>query len=309
MAQTLALTKKIKDVSQKWFACGLVGFLLYQVPAQAGEQLATEATAAGSGSALTGSVQTIGLSPSAKHLAESLHILADMEQLRTTPPESLGLASQVALSRLESRTNRRLLAAYFELNDALSKISDEMIAIGERQQELQLKRSGHGQLVGAVTSMGTRAAGLAGGVASPAAMSGVVAGMVMSGVSSVASMKKSPTPKSSSTEITPSMVAPLFQYAATKPERYATFIMSYLTQHPNGGKESKRDLLLQSWKSSATKDQKPFSTEEWMTILGLKCPTVQLSSAELAKRERMLSDLRAALIPINGDLRELSESF
>jgi len=304
------VTKKISHANRKWLAAGLISFLLYQAPALSEEQLATESTAASSGSALTGSVQTIGLSPSAKHVAESLHILGDMEQLRTTPPESLGLASQVALSRMESRTNRRILAAYFELNDVLSKISDEMISLTERQQALQAKRGGHGQLVGAVASMGTRAAGLAGGVASPAAMSGVVAGMVVSGVSSMAAMKKSPAPKSTtSTEITPSMVAPLFPYAGTRPERFATFILAYLNFHPNGGKESKRELLIQGWKSTATKDQKPYSTEEWITVLGLKCPTVQLSSAELAKRESMLSDLRAALVPINSDLRELSESF
>jgi hypothetical protein len=275
------------------------------------EQLATETPATGTGSALTGSVHAVGLSSSAKQLADSLHITGDIEQLRGVPPESVGLASQVALSRMESRTNRRILAAYFELNDVLSKISDEMIAVADRQQALQLKKGGHGQLAGAVASMGTRAAGLAGGVASPMAMSGVVAGMVVSGVSSVSaySLKKNPAPKPSSTEISPSMVAPLFPYAGTKPERYATFILSYLNMRPDGGKDSKRDLLVQSWKATSGKDPKATSTEEWMNVLGLKSPMVHLSSAELSKRESMLSDLRAALVAINSDLRELSEAF
>jgi len=275
------------------------------------DEVAAEVSAISTSPPLTGSVEATGLSPNARQLAQSLHIATDIEQLHGLVPESVGLAGQVALSRMESRTTRRILAAYLELNDALAKISDEMLAISEHQTALQMKKGVHGQLASTVASVGSRAAGLAGGMSSPMAMSGVVAGMVMTGVASVSAYgaKRAGPAKPANTEISPSMVAPLFAYGGSRPERYATFILAYLSAQPEGSKESKRDALLQSWKATPGKDQKPLSKEEWSKILGLNASLDSLSSVQLAKRESMLAELRDALTPININLRELSEAF
>jgi hypothetical protein len=284
---------------------------LISAPISHAQQL-TEATVKNSVTPLIGSVHTDDLSPSAKQLAECLRIQSDLENLRTVPGEGLGLAGQIAQARMESRINKKLLAAYFELNDATDKISEEISTLHNARQLLQSKHGKYGQIATSVASIGSRAAGLAGGMSSPTAMSGAVVGMIAGGVSSANALrvKKTESVKlTTSDAAAPSMLAPLFPFSGTQPKRYAPYILLYLNSATDGNKETRREELIDKWEISSSKDTKAPSTEEWLRLLSLKVPLQTLTLAELSKREQMLGDLLSVLGHIQGDLRTLSESF
>jgi len=278
----------------------------------ANAQQLTEATTKNSVTPLIGSVRADDLPPSAKQLAVCLRIQSDIENLRTVPGEGLGLAGQIAQARMESHINKSLLAAYFELNDATEKISEEIDTLHNARQLLQSNHGKYGQIASSVASIGGRAVGLAGGMSSPAAMSGAVVGMIAGGVSSAAVLrkKKSESAKLPAADVAvPSMLAPLFPFSGTQPKRYAPYILFYLNLAADGSKETRREELIDKWKMSSAKDSKPPSTEEWLRLLSLKGPLKTLNLAELSKREQMLGDLVAVLGHIQGDLRALSEAF
>lgn len=238
------------------------------------------------------------LSPAAQRTARLIGILPRLEELRATPYKNSIDALRMRQDILEA-----VMAASFNVDSAIAEIQDEQTQIQAARDYLEAQRDRRTSTTNLAaiilsTGIGVVATGLQFGPSNAGNAIGVASGAAATAVSIVGIRQQRGGKQA--LPITPNMLAKIFGRPGTA---YPQDVWEYLS--------ASCDELMRQWQTLGRIDlsDAPQARAKIDFLTASITEHRKFTISELADRGAMLSDVRARIALMKGDLRELMQGI